>query len=488
MGGDARVTYWHTRWVFQRALAFVYAVAFLIVIRQYVPLVGEEGILPIRLFLKRIDFWDAPSLFWWNHSDALLMQMGWAGLLLSLAAFTGFSDRFGPWVSALVWGFLWLAYLSFVNVGQVFYGYGWESILLETGFLAIFFGSSNTESPKVVLWLLRWVLFRVMFGAGLIKIRGDECWRDLTCLMVHYETQPLPNPLSWSFHWLPPLFHKAEVLFTHIVELLVPWGYFLMQPWAAWAGGLTLAFQFLLILSGNLSWLNHMTVVLTISCLDDRFFARWILLKAPQTPPPSGGRRALLIFLTVAILGLSILPTLNMLSPYQLMNASFNPLHLVNTYGAFGSVTKVRREVILEGTEEDTIGPDTVWKEYGFPCKPGDVSRAPCIVSPYHHRIDWQMWFAAMSTYRDHPWILNLAAKLLENDPAVTRLLARNPFPEGPPKYVRAELYEYHFTTPGEKAATGKWWKRRRVTGYLPPLSLEDGPFVEILRSQRWLD
>ena len=218
--------FWLTRFCFQRFLSFIYLIAFLVTLNQARGLIGESGLLPIRLFLGRVKFWDAPSLFWVNSSDQFLFIIALAGVFLSLMAITGLADSFGIWVSVGVWFLLWLFYLSFVNVGQTFYSFGWETLLLKVGFLAIFLGSSNIAPPKVIMRLLRWVLFRLMFGAGLIKIRGDECWRNLTCMMYYYETQPIPNPLSWYFHQLAPTVHKASVLFTHFVELIAPFGVF----------------------------------------------------------------------------------------------------------------------------------------------------------------------------------------------------------------------------------------------------------------------
>jgi len=485
---DGTASYWLTRFCFQRALGFVYLIAFLIALNQFRGLIGEHGLLPVQLFLKRVKFWDAPSLFWINSSDRFLASIALTGLALSLMAVTGLSDHFGLGLSVAVWGLLWLLYLSFVNVGQTFYGFGWETLLLETGFLAIFLGASNTSPPTVVIWLLRWILFRVMFGAGLIKLRGDPCWRDLTCLYYHYETQPLPNPLSWYFHPLPLLAHKGSVLFTHFVELVAPWGVFAPGLLGYLAGGLCVIFQISLIVSGNLSWLNYITLVLCIPCFDDAFLSRFIPLGVPAVEPLSGARQGIVVALTVLIVLLSIQPTVNLLSPGQIMNTSFEPLHLVNTYGAFGSVTKRRLEVIVEGSDEVVPTPAAKWREYEFKGKPGNLARPPCIVSPYHWKLDWQMWFAAMTPYYYHPWFLNLVSKLLRGDRETLKLLAHNPFPEAPPKLIRAGLYEYYFTTPEERRKTGHWWKRTRVDEYLPPLSLEDSSFREVLREQGWLE
>lgn len=484
--GGKTSSYWLTRLCFQRALAAVYLIAFLIAANQYIPLLGEHGLLPVRLFLPRVTVGDAPSIFWIDHSDAFITGAIGCGIGLSVLAVTGISERWSLLFSATVWTLLWLIYLSLVNVGQTFYGFGWETILLESGFLAIFLGSSNTKPPRIVMWLLLWVLFRIMFGAGMIKLRGDPCWRDLTCLYYHYETQPLPNPLSWYCHHLPHWWHKACVLFTHFAELIVPW--FLFAPWRrirAVAGLLTIYFQFTLIISGNLSWLNYITLALCLPCFDDAMLARvFRVCHEEPTHSPLAHRVAVYLLLALVVL-LSLPPALNLFSREQVMNASFEPLHLVNTYGAFGSITRDRYEIIIEGTDADVPTDSARWREYEFKGKPGNPRRRPPLVSPYHWKLDWQMWFAAMSDYRYHPWIVNLVAKLLQNDKPVLGLLDTNPFPSAPPRYVRAELYLYHFT---DSHADGAWWKRERVGRYLPPLSLEDESFRQVLQEHGWLE
>jgi len=481
LDGDGKPQFWFTRFCLQRALGFVYLIAFLIGANQYIPLLGAHGLLPVRLFLPQVRFWDAPSMFFFDHSDSFITTAIWCGLGLSVLAVTGISERWNTAFSAAVWALLWVVYLSLVNVGQVFYGFGWETMLLETGFLAIFLGSTNTKPPRIVLWLLLWELFRVMFGAGMIKLRGDPCWRELTCLYYHYETQPLPNPLSWYFHHLPHAWQRTCVAFTLFVELIVPWFYFV--PWRrlrAVAGLLTVYFQLTLILSGNLSWLNYITIALCIPCFDDAMLGLIIRVRHGQLHQQSWLHRWAVNILVCLVALLSVRPAINLFSRNQLMNASFEPLHLVNTYGAFGSVTRERYEIVIEGSDDGES-----WREYEFKGKPGDPRRRPCIVSPYHWKLDWQMWFAAMSDYRYHPWILNLIAKMLEADKPVLGLLASNPFPNAPPKYVRAVLYLYHFT---DSRADGAWWNRERVGLYLPSLSLNDPDFKQILQQQGWLD
>lgn len=498
---DGQTSYWLTRFWFQRSLAVIYFVGFLIAANQFRALCGENGILPVRLFLKRVNFWDAPSIFWLNSSDTALFVAALVGLALSVFALSGLSESFdgvlGHIVSAVVWITLWALYLSFVNVGQTFYSFGWETMLLETGFLAIFLGPTKAAPPVLVIWLLRWVLFRLMFGAGLIKIRGDECWRNLTCMNYHWETQPMPNPLSWYFHQFPEWMNKLAVLFNHFVELGVPVFFFGPRFFRHSAGLLTIIFQGILILSGNLSWLNWLTIVIAISCFDDSLLpgvpAFWeslvgkvggVVLAPVQQGfflQMAGGMPSLLIYgLGALVFVLSVQPVLNLFSSAQVMNTSFDPLHLVNTYGAFGSITRVRYEVDIEGTDDAVITPSTQWKEYLFRGKPSEVDRMPPVISPYHLHLDWQMWFAAMGPYWQQPWILNFVAKLLEGNEQVESLLRYNPFPSHPPKYIRAILYEYHF---------GKttWWERKRVGVYLPPLSLNDPGFRDVLKSQEWL-
>src|SRR3989449_3356028 len=275
--------FWLTRLCFQRGLGCIYLIAFLIAANQFIPLLGERGLQPVRRFLRHVPLHRAPSLFWINCSERFITATIWCGIALSIFAVSGWSESFGLIVSMLTWALLWMIYLSLVNVGQTFYGFGWETMLTETGFLAIFLGSSDTHAPVVVIWLIVWVLFRTMFGAGMIKLRSDPCWRNLTCLFYHYETQPLPNPLSWYFHRLPQIMHKFSVLFSHFVQLIIPFGLFAPQPFASIAGSLIILHQLLLIISGNYSWLNWLTVVLGVTAFSDSVLARVLPVHAMQT-------------------------------------------------------------------------------------------------------------------------------------------------------------------------------------------------------------
>ena len=478
---------WLVRLVFQRGLGLIYLIAFVIVLNQWKPLLGKHGLLPASLFVKRIPFRRVPSIFFLFPNDTAFMIAGWVGVLLSCLVLVGLAGCYGTWFSALTWFLLWAIYLSFMHVGQTFYAFGWESMLAEAGFYAIFLGASNTAPTAATLWMLRWMLFRVMFGAGLIKLRGDPCWKNLTCLDTHFETQPIPNPLSWYFHWSPRWVHHGGVVVNHFVELMVPFAYFAPQPIATVAGLITMGFQFTLMLSGNLSFLNLLTIVLAIPTLDHRLLARLVRIKTPVLQPPNSVLAWGTAALAVVVIALSIPVVLNMLSPGQLMNYSYNSLELVNTYGAFGSINRTRYEVVVEGTADRALTGSTVWREYEFRGKPGDPRRRPPQIAPYHLRLDWLMWFAAMSQYGEEPWFVNFAAKLLEGESTVLSLLARNPFPGEPPHFVRARLYLYRFTTPQERSATGAWWKRELLGEWFPPVSLDTPGFRRVLEEQGWL-
>uniref|UniRef100_A0A8C5ZUG3 Lipase maturation factor n=1 Tax=Marmota marmota marmota TaxID=9994 RepID=A0A8C5ZUG3_MARMA len=492
---------------------FLPAVAFLVALQQNKQLIGDRGLLPCRAYLKSVQqyfreqgAWDAwsyaPTIIWlldWSNMDFNLDLLALLGLgISSFVLITGCANMI---LMAALWGL----YLSLVNVGQVWYSFGWESQLLETGFLGIFLCPwwtlsrlpRHTPTPWTVLWAFRWLIFRIMLGAGLIKIRGDQCWRDLTCLDFHYETQPVPSPLAYFLHRTPWWVHRFEALSNHFLELLVPFFLFLGRRMCILHGVLQILFQVVLILSGNLSFLNWLTIVPSLSCFDDASLGflfpsglaglkdRALKLQdeeaqGAQSRPRHVGcavRRVVNLSLGVLLAWLSVPVVLNLLSAKQVMNTTFGSLRIVNSYGAFGSITKERTEVILQGTASpNASAPDAVWEDYEFKCKPGDPWRRPCLITPYHYRLDWLMWFAAFQTYEHNEWILQLAGKLLVNDAQALSLLASNPF-EGrpPPRWIRAEHWRYKFSLPGGKhAAEGKWWVRRRLGPYFPAVRLED--------------
>jgi hypothetical protein len=510
-GASVPATYQLTRFLILRLLGLVYSVAFLVIVLQFDPLLGSGGLLPAASFLERVRVAsgstaaavvELPTLFWFACSDRVLHGAAWIGLVLSVAVLLGATN-------ALLQLVLWALYLSFVHVGQLFYGYGWETQLCETGALAVFVCPISTvrpfprrAPPVVVIWLFRWLIIRIMLGAAAIKLRGDPCWRDFSCLVYHYETQPIPNPVSWWLHARPRWFHVGGVAFNHFVELVAPFLVLGPRRLRLFAGVCFVAFQIVLIISGNLSFLNWLTIVPALACFDDRSLARLFppRLRArvvqPQTdrsdptdrPDQLDGPTALHRGVAWAFAGLvavlSVNPVLNLLSPQQAMNRSYDPLSLVNTYGAFGAVGRERDEIIIEGTRDAVIDRDTEWKAYEFPCKPGDLARRPCAISPYHYRLDWQLWFAAMSSAGREPWLLHLVAKLLEGDPGVKRLLAIDPFPDTPPRFVRILRYRYRFTRPGDGGPA--WWQREYRDDYLRSVGRDDPELQRYLGRYGW--
>ncbi|MFD9316115.1 lipase maturation factor family protein [Streptomyces sp. NPDC060053] len=458
--------YWLSRLVFQRALAGVYLVAFLTAALQFRALLGERGMLPVPRFVERVPFRRAPSLFQLRYSDRLFAGCAWTGCAVSAALLAGLDGLLPLGAAMLLWLVPWALYLSIVNVGQTWYGFGWESLLLETGFLAVFLGNDEVAPPILALFAVRWILFRVEFGAGLIKMRGDACWRKLTCLYHHHETQPMPGPLSWFFHHLPKPLHRVEAAANHFTQLVVPFLLFAPQPIATAAACLMILTQLWLVLSGNFAWLNWITVVLAVSALR---------LPAGHRSAPAAPLWYEIVVLaaTALLLFLSYRPVVNMLSRRQVMNRSFDPLHLVNTYGAFGSVSRIRHEVVIEGTLDDVPREDSDWREYEFKGKPGDPRHWPRQFAPYHLRLDWMMWFAALSPAYAGEWFTALVERLLENDRDTLKLLRRSPFPpDEPPRHIRARLFRYRCTTWRELRETGAYWHRTYVREYLPPTRL----------------
>ncbi|MCP8706767.1 lipase maturation factor family protein [Streptomyces sp. AC04842] len=464
--------YWLGRMLFQRGLAVLYCVAFISSALQFRGLIGERGLLPVPRFTAQVPFRRAPSIFQLHYSDRFFAAMAWTGAAGSAAVAAGAADRVPLWAAMVMWALLWVLYLSIVNVGQTWYGFMWESLLLEAGFLAIFLGNDDVAPPVLVRWLLIWLLFRLEFGAGLIKLRGDSCWRDLTCLYYHHETQPLPGPLSWFFHHLPRPVHRVEAAANHVAQLLVPFALFAPQPASSIAAGLVIITQLWLVASGNFAWLNWLTIVLALSAIGGSQVTDALgLAPAPRFAAAPVWFEGLVLAVTALVGVLSYWPVRNLLSRRQVMNASFTPLHLVNTYGAFGSVGRTRYELIVEGTDEPEITEETVWKEYVFKGKPGGMRRLPPQVAPYHLRLDWLMWFAALSPVYAAGWLLALLLGLLENNPAVLSLLRRNPFPTSPPAFVRICRYEYRFTSWSELRATGAWWSRTFLGEYVPAVA-----------------
>ncbi|MCX5072332.1 lipase maturation factor family protein [Streptomyces sp. NPDC054949] len=464
--------YWLGRLVFQRALAGVYLLAFVGAALQFRALIGAHGMLPVPRHVRHVPFRRAPSLFQLRYSDGLFAGCAWTGAVFAAALAAGVGDLVPLGAAMAMWAVPWLLYLSIVNVGQTWYAFGWESLLLEVGFLAVFLGNARIGPPVLVLWLLRWVLFRVEFGAGLIKMRGDPCWRKLTCLYHHHETQPMPGPLSWFFHHLPKPLHRVECAANHVTQLVVPVLLFTPQPVASYAAAIVVATQAWLVLSGNFAWLNWITITIALSAIDFTGLAG---------PPPEAASRGAPLWFVVLVCAVSALvlwlsrhPVANMASRRQAMNRSFDSLHLVNTYGAFGTVGRVRDEVVVEGSADRVPREDGDWRAYEFRGKPGAPGRMPRQFAPYHLRLDWLMWFAALSPGYARDWFGPFVERLLAGDRDTLRLLRHNPFPDAPPVHVRARLYRYRFTTWRELRETGAWWHRTLLREYLPPTRLAE--------------
>ncbi|HVX08141.1 lipase maturation factor family protein [Humibacter sp.] len=472
MGWFDATEYEFARQVLERGVAAVYLIAFLSTMAQFRVLLGERGLQPAPTFLRRMGDRVSPTLFRWRYSDRLLLTVAGVGALIAASLVAGLPQLAPSWATMAAFLLIWLGYLSIVDIGQTFYAFGWESLLLEAGFAAAFLGSNDQAPPIVMIVFFRWLVFRLEFGAGMIKVRGDRSWRDLTALYYHHETQPMPGPLSWFFHHLPRWFHRLEVLGNHFAQLVVPFFLFAPQPVASIAAGVVILTQLWLVASGNFAWLNVITIILAFCAVSDPVAHAVI----PAVPAHTDHEvTPIWFFVVICVVGLLLLalswPALkNLFARRQLMNASFNRWHLVNAYGAFGSVTKERYEVIVEATDA-TDAATAVWREYEFKGKPGDPHRWPRQFAPYHLRLDWLMWFLALGS-RGESWFYPLLQKLLEADPATLRMLRSAPFGSERPAMVRASLYLYRFSSWRELRRDHVWWVRERVAELLPPVTL----------------
>lgn len=460
------------RQVLQRGVAALYLVAFLTAITQFPALLGERGLLPVPRFTARVSYRQSPSLFHWRYSDRMLLSLATGGAALAASVVLGMPQLGPPWVPMIVFLLLWAGYLSIVNVGQTFYSFGWESLLVEAGFIVAFLGSNEVAPPVTIIIFVRWLVFRLEFGAGMIKMRGGREWRDLTALDFHHETQPMPNPLSWFAHRLPKRIHRLEVLGNHFAQLVVPFFLFAPQPVATVAAAIVILTQLWLVATGNFAWLNWITIVLAFAAVDDRVVGFVVpSLVDGRAPDAPLWFVVVVLAVTACLLFLSYRPLINLFSRNQLMNASFNRYHLVNAYGAFGTVTKDRHEVIIEGTADGRPTDAADWREYEFPGKPGDPSRLPRQFAPWHLRLDWLMWFLALGS-PDSRWFRVLLVRILEGDRRTMRLFRIDPFDGAPPRWVRVKVYAYRFSTRAERRDTRDWWVRTELGLLVEPISL----------------
>ena len=480
---DGEHSYWLTRFLFLRLLGFTYFFAFLSLWNQLMPLLGSNGLTPIATYLPNsvslANFIQLPTLFWFSQSDQFLMATAGLGLVISFLLLIGYANVPMLFIN-------WLIYLSYTNAGQVWYGYGWEIQLVETGFLAIFLVplldprpfNRKLPPPKILIWLLRWLAVRVNIGSGLIKLKGVPCWENLTCLDRFFQTQPIPNPVSPWMHALPSPLHKLGVLYTHFVQLVAPYSAVFENDYRKlriYGGLLMISMQVFLIFVGNLSFLNWITLAATVSFLDDKFLARVFpgkLVEMAEKSKENAGRisdrrHGVHLILLALVLMLSVPVVINLVSPVQSMNTSFNNWNFVNSYGAFGSVREQRTELVIEGTTDSNLSDGAVWKQYDFPAKLDSVTDPHPVIAPYQPRIAWQLWFASMSQPEREPWLIHLVWKLLENDPQGTAVLKDNPFQDRPPEYIRIRIYRYEMQSPMASSN----WERELLGTWMPPIS-----------------
>jgi lipase maturation factor 1 len=474
-------------WLFLRLLGFIYLCAFLSLAVQIKGLVGSRGILPAAEFVAKRkhfgmgSFHRDPTLFWINSSDNFLVASAWIGVVLSILLLIGFAP-----LPVLI--LLWILYLSVFTVGRIFLGYQWDVLLLETGFLAIFLAPLELAphfppakgSSTIILWLMWWLLFRLMFSSGMAKLNsGDRVWRKLTALCVHYETQPLPTSIAWHAHQLPIRFHQFCTAIMFAIEIGAP--FLIIGPqWARNLAAALIIFLMILIeLTGNYAFFNLLAVALSVLLLDDKTLApifKWFSIQAitPAPVPCPDFMNWIAVVVAIVILALSVLPTVRLFQiqiswPRWLETffERFEPFRLVNSYGLFSVMTIERPEIIVEGSDDANT-----WLAYEFKWKPGDVKRLPRFVAPHQPRLDWQMWFAALGFYHNHLWVRSFLIRLLEGSPEVLSLLKTNPFPNKPPRYIRCVVYDYRFTNRKKRRETKAYWKAERRGVYCPILEL----------------
>jgi predicted DCC family thiol-disulfide oxidoreductase YuxK len=460
-------------WLFLRTLGVVYLAAFASFAVQATGLIGSHGISPVAEYLRSLReyygavYWQVPTVFWLNPGDRMIKAVCVAGIGLSVLLILGVRWR-------ILRVALFVLYLSLVTAGQEFMGYQWDALLLEAGFLAILLGSS-----PIVVWLYRWLLFRLVFLSGAVKLAsGDPSWRHFTALPVHYETQPLPTPLAWTMYQLPEWFQRGSVGFVFLVELAVPFLIFAPRRVRLFAALTMVVLQILIALTGNYAFFNLLTIGFCLFLLDDAFLRR-VLPKAISRSRSTTYERSrawsravcgAFAALALFVGGFQVARPFGVRwAPAEAAIRIVSPFEIVNSYGLFAVMTTTRPEIVIEGSNDGVT-----WLAYEFKYKPGDLTRRPAWVAPHQPRLDWQMWFAALGDYQSDPWIVRFMGHLLQGSPEVLRLLGNNPFPEAPPRYARAMLYQYRFTTPAEKRNTGAWWSRELKGPYTPAVSLRN--------------
>ena len=496
-GNDARLPtyFWARRW-FLRALGLIYLIAFVSLWVQVDGLVGSNGVSPLDQFLPAIHerfrhnaYSLLPTLCWFDPSNGFLHFLCCGGVLLSLILILGIA----PAVSLVV---LFAFYLSLTIAGQTFLSFQWDILLLETGFLSIFLAPWRLWPRELMWWrglapaatalpvsgsalfLLKLLLFKLMLMSGVVKLTsGDDCWWNLTALDYHYWSQPLPTVFGWWADKSPEWFKHFSVAFCLVVEIIVPFFIWAPRRPRLTAAGLLIFLQLAIAITGNYCFFNLLTIALCLLLIDDAAAASLRDAHTSRTAKRLQDRLCGYAAIAVIVLTLPINAWLifNAFKPdadwprvLVAIYGRLEPLRIVNGYGLFRVMTKDRDEIVIEGSAD---GID--WLPYEFKWKPGDVMRSPGWCAPHQPRLDWQMWFAALGSYRENPWFLRLIVRLLQGSADVSRLLAKNPFPHEPPRYIRAMFYRYRFTTLRERRATGAWWKREQLREYLPTVSAD---------------
>jgi predicted DCC family thiol-disulfide oxidoreductase YuxK len=496
-GNDVRppTYFWARRW-FLRALGFIYLIAFVSLWVQVDGLIGSDGISPTNQFLSafheqlgRDAYSLLPTLCWFNPSNAFLHFLCGGGVVFSLLLILGIV----PAVSLVT---LFVFYLSLTIAGQTFLSFQWDILLLEIGFLAIFLApwqiwpKRGREPPvsRAALFLLNFLLFKLMVMSGVVKLTsGDDSWgwlnhsfhwSALTALDYHYWSQPLPTVLGWWADKSPEWFKHFSVGFCLAVEIIAPFFIWAPRRPRFIAAGLMIFLQIAIAVTGNYCFFNLLTIALCLLLIDDAA----LRLDGRARFGAPGGRalpQRLSILAAIAVIILTVpfnawliftafKPRATWPRPLAFLYEHVEPFRIVNGYGLFRVMTKDRGEIVIEGSAD---GID--WLPYEFKWKPGDVQRAPGWCAPHQPRVDWQMWFAALGTPQQNPWFGGLVVRLLQGSRDVSRLLARNPFLDQPPRYIRASFYRYRFTTVEEHRQSGAWWKRQELGEYLPTVSLD---------------
>lgn len=455
--------------LFLRLLGLIYLFVYVPFLFQIRGLLGNDGILPVASYLdfvkERIPsakrFYYMPTLFWINVSDAALLALVWAGIVLGTLLLFGIAT---PAVLLL----LYLVHLSLTSAGQDFLGFGWETLLLEI--TAAAFLMTATTPYNTFGWIaLNFILLRFHLQAGASKLlSGDRSWRELTALKYHYLTQPIPNLAAWYFHKLPMWIHQLGVIATFYFELIVPLAIFSPPLVRLLVAIQLMGLQLMIWFTGNLSYLNHMTAALCVILIHNRYLEPW-LGPAPAVPAEASwiGWQWFISLLAIAFLLLQVISLCHYFFPRQVWRHILNwvsPFHLAHPHQLFSMMTTKRHEIIIEGSDDGDH-----WKEYAFFHKPGDVSRRPSRISPYQPRLDWQAWFLPFAPFDQQHWFQQFLVKLMQGSQPVLGLLKHNPFPAKPPRYMRVLLYDYEFTTSAERQQTGHWWKRTLVGTYAGP-------------------